>query len=253
LRTFDIGGDKFPIFLPMPMEENPYLGWRAIRVCLDLPDLFRNQLRAAVRAAEHGRLRILLPFIVSPDEIRRTREMLDEVRASLNAGSAADVPLGIMIETPAAVETVDRLAPHVDFLSLGTNDLTQYTLAVDRGNARLVDLFDPLHPALFRMYRRLARSAEEEGVEVSVCGDLAGDPVGVAALIGLGYRTFSLAPPAHPEVKEAVLAVSAADLADIAARLENGDRPRDIRRPFRRYLEEILPEGEGLLDRLSVV
>ncbi len=253
LRTFDIGGDKFPIFLPMPMEENPYLGWRAIRVCLDLPDLFRNQLRAAVRAAEHGRVRILLPFIVSPDEIRRTREMLDEVRASLNAGSAPDVPLGIMIETPAALETVDRLAPHVDFLSLGTNDLTQYTLAVDRGNARLVDLFDPLHPALFRMYRRLARSAEEEGVGVSVCGDLAQDPVGVAALIGLGYRTFSLAPPAHPEVKEAVLAASAADLADIAARLEEGDRPRDIRRPFRRYLKEILPEGEGLLDRLSVI
>jgi phosphocarrier protein len=175
------------------------------------------------------------------------------VRASLNAGSAPDVPLGIMIETPAALETVDRLAPHVDFLSLGTNDLTQYTLAVDRGNARLVDLFDTLHPALFRMYRRLARSAEEEGVGVSVCGDLAEDPVGVAALIGLGYRTFSLPPPAHPEVKEAVLAASAADLADIAARLEDGDGGRDIRRPFRRYLEEILPEGEGLLDRLSVV
>lgn len=253
LRTFDIGGDKFPIFLPMPMEENPYLGWRAIRVCLDLPDLFRNQLRAAVRAAEHGRVRILLPFIVSPDEIRRTREMLDEVTASLDAGSAPELPLGIMIETPAALETVDRLAPHVDFLSLGTNDLTQYALAVDRGNARLVDLFDPLHPALFRMYRRLVRSAEEAGVEVSVCGDLSEDPIGVSALIGLGYRTFSLAPPAHPEVKEVVLASSAADLAGIAVRLDDGDGPRDIRRPFRRYLEEILPEGEGLLDRLSLV
>ncbi len=230
--------------------------WRRIHTSAGAPSGCASTfptLRAAVRAAEHGRVRILLPFIISPDEILRTREMLDEVRASLNAGLAPDVPLGIMIETPAALETVDRLAPHVDFLSLGTNDLTQYTLAVDRGNARLVDLFDPLHPALFRMYRRLARSAEEEGVSVSVCGDLAEDPVGVAALIGLGYRTFSLPPPAHPEVKEAVLAVSASDLAEIATRLEDGDRPRDIRRPVGRYLDEILPEGEGHLDRLSVV
>lgn len=252
LRTFDIGGDKFPIFLSMPMEENPYLGWRAIRVCLDLPDLFRNQLRAAVRAADHGFVRILLPFVVSPDEIRRTREMLDEVVASLDGGQTAEVPLGVMIETPAALETVDRLAPHVDFLSLGTNDLTQYALAVDRGNARLVDMFDALHPALFRMYRRLARSAQEEGVEVGVCGDLAEDPVGVSVLIGLGYRTFSLAPPTHPEIKEVVLAVSASDLRTLANELDNGDRPRDIKRPFRRYLEEVIGDRDGLLDRLSV-
>ena len=252
VRTFDIGGDKFPIFLPMPMEENPYLGWRAIRVCLDLPDLFRNQLRAAVRAAAHGRVRILLPFIVSQEEIRRTREILDEVASSLDGDSAPEVSLGIMIETPAALETIDRLAPLVDFLSLGTNDLTQYALAVDRGNARLVDLFDPLHPALFRMYRRLAESARREDIEVSVCGDLAEDPVGVSVLLALGFRNFSLAVPYHPAVKEVVLAVSAAELARIAAEVDDGDRPRDIRRPFRRYLEEVLPGADELADRLSV-
>jgi phosphotransferase system enzyme I (PtsI) len=253
LRTFDIGGDKFPIFLPMPMEENPYLGWRAIRVCLDLPELFRNQLRAAVRAAEHGKVRILVPFIVSPDEIRRTRDMLDEIGRSFEPESVPDVPLGIMIETPAAVETVDLLAPHVDFLSLGTNDLTQYALAVDRGNARLVDLFDPLHPALFRMYRRLAEAARDQGVELNVCGALAEEPVGLSALIGLGYRRFSLPAPAHPEIQEIVLAVSAADLTDVARGIDKVDDPRGIRRQFERYLEEILPEGEGLLNRLSVV
>lgn len=253
LRTFDIGGDKFPIFLSMPMEENPYLGWRAIRVCLDLPDLFRNQLRAAVRAAAHGRVRILLPFIVALDEIRRTREILDEVSASLDVPPAEPLPLGIMIETPAALETVDRLAPHVDFLSLGTNDLTQYALAVDRGNARLVDLFDPLHPALFRMYGRLIEAAGTQGIEVGVCGDLAEDPIGVAALLALGYRRFSLAPPSHPEIKEVVLGVSAGDLSGVVEGLENADQPSDIRGPFRRYLEETFPEVPELLARLSAV
>jgi signal transduction protein with GAF and PtsI domain len=157
-----------------------------------------------------------------------------------------------MIETPAALETVDLLAPHVDFLSLGTNDLTQYTLAVDRGNARLVDLFDPLHPALFRMYRRLARAARAQGIELSVCGSLAEEPVGLSVLIGLGYRRFSLPAPAHPEIKEVVLAVSAADLTDVATSIDEAHGPRAIRRPFERYLEELLPEGEGLLNRLSV-
>ena len=253
LRTFDIGGDKFPIFLSMPMEENPYLGWRAIRVCLDLPDLFRNQLRAAVRAAAHGRVRILLPFIVASDEIRRTREILDEVSASLDVPPEEPLPLGIMIETPAALETVDLLAPHVDFLSLGTNDLTQYALAVDRGNARLVDLFDPLHPALFRMYGRLIEAAGTQGIDVGVCGDLAEDPIGVAALLALGYRRFSLAPPSHPEIKEVVLGVSASDLSGVMKGLANADQPSDIRGPFRRYLEETLPEVPELLARLSGV
>ena len=252
LRTFDIGGDKFPIFLPMPMEENPYLGWRAIRVCLDLPDLFRNQLRAAARAARHGNVRILLPFIVSPDEIRRTRDMLEEIGRSLGSEAVA-VPLGIMIETPAALETIDLLAPHVDFFSLGTNDLTQYALAVDRGNARLVDLFDPLHPALFRMYRRLAEAADVLGVELNVCGALAEEPVGLSALIALGYRRFSLPPASHAEIKEIVLAVSAADLKEVSRGIHRVDGPRDVRRPFERYLADILPEGEGLLSRLSAV
>lgn len=252
IRTFDIGGDKFPLFLAMPPEENPYLGWRAIRVCLDLPDLFQNQLCAAVRAAEFGDVRIMLPFVTSVEEIRRTREILQEVYESRAPGEAT-LPLGVMIETPAAVEILDLLSAHVDFLSLGTNDLTQYVLAADRGNAKLAALYDPLHPALVRVYERCVRGSERHELELSVCGALASDPIGACVLIGLGYRRFSLALSAMPEITEIMRCVSAGDLKDVlreCARAENG---REIRLPFERYLAEcgvddLLSSG-GLSDR----
>ncbi len=255
LRTFDIGGDKFPIFLQVPREENPYLGWRAIRVCLDLPDLFRNQLRAALRAARHGRLRLLLPFVTSVDEVRRTRELLREVREELEetegGDGAAEVPVGIMVETPAAVETVDLLAPVVDFLSLGTNDLTQYVTAVDRGNARLADRYDPLHPALFRLYRRLRRAADRHEVPVSVCGDLATDPVGLAVLLGLGYREFSLPPASILEAREWIRALDTGELEEICSGLDHAETAGEIRAPVRLYLEGTAPPDAVLSGRLS--
>jgi phosphotransferase system enzyme I (PtsI) len=253
LRTFDIGGDKFPIFLDAPSEVNPYLGWRAIRVCLDRPELFRNQLRAAVRAGAHGRMRLLLPFIVSVDEIRRTRDMLREVCDSLELSTSGQgVPLGVMVETPAAAEIVDLIAPHVDFLSLGTNDLTQYVLAVDRGAAHLADRYDPLHPALMRIYRRLRASADEHGLELGVCGDLATDPVGLAALLGIGYRTFSLPPYVFPEVREWVASVSVAELEAIAEETLGAETAGEVRVPFLRYMEAAVPPETvptGLLSR----
>jgi phosphotransferase system enzyme I (PtsI) len=252
LRTFDIGGDKFPIFLQMPPEENPYLGWRAIRVCLDRPDLFRNQLRAALRAARHGDLRILLPFVVSADEVRRTRDMLREVREGLDdAPGEEDVPVGVMVETPAAVESVGLLAPLVDFLSLGTNDLTQYVLAVDRGNAALADRYDPLHPALFSMYRRVRAAAEEHGLGLGVCGDLATDPVGLAALLGLGYRKFSLPPSSLLEVKGWVRALDVGELREICDGLADAESGGEIRAPIRMYLEGAVPSEAMPPGRLS--
>lgn len=252
LRTFDIGGDKFPIFLQMPPEENPYLGWRAIRVCLDLPDLFRNQLRAALRAARHGQLRLLLPFVTSVDEVRRARDLLREVREEIEDGDdELDVPVGMMVETPAAVETLDLFAPVVDFLSLGTNDLTQYVVAVDRGNARLADRYDPLHPALFRLYRRLHDAAERHGLPVSVCGDLATDPVGLAVLMGLGYRDFSLPPAAVLEAKEWLGVLDAGELEEICDGLESAETGGEIRAPIRLYLEASAPEDAVLSGRLS--
>lgn len=255
LRTFDIGGDKFPMFLDMPPEENPYLGWRAIRVCLDLPDLFRNQLRAAVRASVHGSLRILLPFVVSVEEVRRTREILREVRAEVEAEgrSVPEVPLGVMVETPALAETLDLVAPQVDFLSLGTNDLTQYVLAVDRGNARLSHLSEPLHPALLRLYARVLEEAERNDLPIAVCGDLASDPVGVAVLVGLGYREFSLSPSGLPEVRELLRAVSAAELAQICRDLRDCETAGEVRAPVALYLEGAVPFETAVATRLTTV
>jgi phosphotransferase system enzyme I (PtsI) len=238
LRTFDIGGDKFPLFLSMPTEENPYLGWRAIRICLDMPELFGNQLRAAVRASRHGSMRILLPFITSVDEVVQTRALLDEVYVSLGVEAPETrMPLGIMIETPAALEQIDQLAPLVDFLSLGTNDLTQYVLAADRGNAKLAGLFDAAHPALLGMYRRLVAAATEYELEVSVCGELAGEPVGMALLIGLGYTKFSVSVSALAEQREVARAVSAKDLVDLVSSAHWSDA-ESCRVEIGDYLEE---------------
>ena len=252
LRTFDIGGDKFPIFLSMPREDNPYLGWRAIRVCLDLPDLFRNQLAAAVRASTHGRLRILLPMIATVEEIRRTREILSEVYDQLGLDpDVAGVELGAMIETPAAVEILDLIAPYVDFVSLGTNDLTQYVIAVDRGNARLSHLYDPLHPALVRLYARLARDAERHGLELGACGELAGDPAGVCLLIGLGYRKLSVSLAVLPDVEVLIRTVSAADLEEACRDLQQVDSGAEVRARMNRYLSSIGARPDGASDGLS--
>ncbi len=241
LRTFDIGGDKFPLFLDMPPEENPYLGWRAIRVCLDLPDLFRNQLRAALRAdGDSGQMRILLPFVTSLDEVLRTRDILDEVATGIGR-ERHGVPLGVMVETPALVETLDLLAPHIEFISLGTNDLAQYSLAVDRGNARLAHLSDPLHPALVRLYARIRRTAADTGLETGVCGDLASNPVGLALLLGLGYRDFSLAPTSIPEIRELLGTLSAAELEETCRDLDDPERVSSVARRLAEYLTDTVP------------
>ena len=239
LRTFDIGGDKFPIFLALPPEDNPYLGWRAIRICLDMPDLFVNQLRAAARAAEAGNLRLLIPFVSTVEELKRTRDLLMEVYASVGlVGGGTRMPLGLMVETPAAVETLDLFAPYVDFVSLGTNDLTQYVLAVDRGNAKLSKLYDPLHPALVRMYRRVAEQSARHALDLSVCGELAGDPIGVAVLLGLGYRKFSVSLTGLPEIRELIRHVSTKDLKRLVRQLDRAESGDDIRGPVRTYLAD---------------
>ncbi len=253
LRTFDIGGDKFPLFLDMQSEENPYLGWRAIRVCLDRPDLFRSQLRAAVRAGAHGALKLLIPFVVSLEELLRTREMLQEVIADI-PGESGDrgIPLGVMVETPAAVETLDLLAPHIDFASLGTNDLTQYVLAADRGNVRLAQLADPLHPALFRMYDRIRETATRNDLDVTVCGDLPTDPIGLAALIGLGYRQFSIPASSFPVVREIVRSVSTSELRQLCDTLRDRTMTTEIRAPLADYVEAALPADTASAVHLSV-
>ena len=198
IRTYDLGGDKFPVAFEAPAEANPFLGWRSIRVCLDHPEIFRPQLRALLRAAVHGNLRAMLPLITRVDEVRITREILaEEAEALRRAGvpAAASLPLGAMMETPAAAVLADRLAQVCDFFSIGTNDLTQYTLAVDRGNARLASRFTPQDPAVIRLLKQMKDAATARGIECGVCGEMASEPLTAVLLIGLGFTSLSVAPP----------------------------------------------------------
>jgi phosphoenolpyruvate-protein phosphotransferase (PTS system enzyme I) len=214
IRTYDLGGDKFPAFLTMPPEENPYLGWRAIRVCLDTPELFRTQLRALLRATVHGDIRIMLPLVTALEELKETRAMLEEEEDRLSAEGIpfnAGYKVGVMIETPAAALIAPELARYADFFSIGTNDLTQYVLAVDRNNAKLASRYTAFHPAVIRLMHRTATAGRETGLEVSVCGELAANPLGLYLLLGLGITVFSVSPSSLPEIKKVVRSVPAAD------------------------------------------
>ena len=215
IRTFDIGGDKLPVG-GFPSEPNPFLGWRAIRMCLDQPALFKTQLRALLRAAVHGDVRIMLPLIITLDEVRQARTLLLECMEELTARGVAfraDVPLGIMIETPAAAIAADTLAADVNFFSIGTNDLVQYTLAVDRGNANLNSRFTALHPAVLRLIKRTLEVGMEHGLDVAVCGEMASQPLMAFALLGLGIRNLSVSPLGVPLMKRIIRAVRIEDAA----------------------------------------
>lgn len=234
IRTYDLGGDKFPLFLNMPPEENPFLGWRAIRVCLDMPDLFRTQLRALLRATAHGDIRIMLPLINEIDEIRQTRSLLKEEEERLRREGIpfnSGYKVGIMIETPAAALTAVELSRYADFFSVGTNDLVQYALAVDRGNSRLAPRYTPFHPSVVRMLRRVAEAGRAAGIEVSVCGELAANPLGVFLLLGLGITALSVGPASLPEIKKVIRTVPAADAraaVDEALQAESTEEVREV-------------------------
>jgi len=214
-----LGGDKLPVG-GYPHEPNPFLGWRAIRMCLDEPELFKTQLRALLRAAVHGDVRIMLPLVVSVDEVRQARFLLNEAARELGARGVphrADVPLGVMIETPAAVLTADALAREVSFFSIGTNDLVQYTLAVDRGNASLATRFTPLHPAVLQLIKITADTGLSHGLDVAVCGEMASEPLMAFALIGLGIRQLSVAGRSVPRLKQIVRGIHASVATSAAA------------------------------------
>jgi phosphotransferase system enzyme I (PtsI) len=238
IRTFDLGGDKLPVG-GYPHEPNPFLGWRAIRMCLDEPEIFRTQLRALMRAAVHGDVRIMLPLVVSVDEVREARSLLAEAARELaerGVAHRADIPLGVMIETPAAVITADTFAKEVAFFSIGSNDLVQYTLAVDRGNARLATRFTPLHPAVLRLIHRTVEVGRANGLEVSVCGEMASEPLMAFALIGLGLRTLSVAPRAVARVKQIVRGVHASVAAKAANEALDAGTAQAAERILRGYL-----------------
>ncbi|MDQ3284896.1 MAG: phosphoenolpyruvate--protein phosphotransferase [Actinomycetota bacterium] len=204
IRTLDVGGDKDLPGVDQPEEENPFLGWRGIRMCLDVPELFKPQLRAILRAASHGNLRIMFPMIVDTVELHAAKELIQECRRELeNEGTQfGEVDIGVMVETPAAAIRAADLAPEVSFFSIGTNDLIQYTLAADRGNERLRHLQSADHPAVLDLIGRTCKAAREAGIWVGVCGETAGEAAMIPKLIELGVTELSMSAPSIPRAKK---------------------------------------------------
>ncbi|HEY0991262.1 MAG TPA: putative PEP-binding protein, partial [Kofleriaceae bacterium] len=229
IRTLDAGGDKPLAFAPQAREDNPALGVRGVRLALRHPELLRTQLRAILRVAPAGACQIMVPMIASRAELRAVRAMLDDERRAL--GLPAPVALGAMIEVPAAALLADALAREADFFSIGTNDLAQYALAMDRGNPDVASGLDGLHPGVLRLVSSTVAGARAHGRPVSVCGGAAADPVAVAILLGLGIRTLSVAPAAVPAIKAVVRTLSLADCEGVAARalaLDGSDAVRAL-------------------------
>lgn len=222
IRTLDLGGDKPMAGNPdlFPKEANPFMGFRAIRFCLENPEIFKDQLRAILMASVHGDVRLMYPMISGADELARANAILTECKAELTArgqGFNAAMKVGAMIEIPSAAATTDLLAKTCDFFSIGTNDLIQYLLAIDRGNNRIAHLYEPAHPAVLRTLKHVVDEAHRAGLPVSVCGEMAGDPVYVPLLLGLGVDALSMTPPLLPAVKYLVRAMTMTDARTLAA------------------------------------
>jgi phosphotransferase system enzyme I (PtsI) len=240
-RTIDLGGDKFLSETNLGQELNPFLGLRAIRLCLDRTDIFLTQLRAMLRASARGNVHVMLPLISSVEEVREARVLFEEARQGLLSEGvpiAENVPFGIMVETPSAALTADILAREVDFFSIGTNDLIQYTLAVDRVNEKVAHLYQPLHPAVLRLMRGVVDAAHHEGLWVGLCGEVAADPEMTPILLGMGVDELSMSAVAIPRVKEKIRQVSLGDCQEVFEQLVAQDTVREIqamaKRPRRR-------------------
>jgi len=245
IRSLDLGGEKYFHDVLDKGEANPVMGMRAIRFCLKRPDIFKSQLRGLLRATVHGEIHVMFPLISGVDELRRVRSVLDECRRELKAEGAevgGDIPVGIMIEVPSAAAIADLLAREVDFFSIGTNDLIQYTLALDRGNDELGYLYEPLHPAVLRTLEFVIRSGREAGISVSLCGEMAAAPEHLPVLLGLGLEELSMNPLALPGVKRAIEAVDVGVAREVLQRALNMPSTRDIEALFR---SELPSEPQG--------
>lgn len=256
IRTLDVGGDKALPYFPIE-EVNPFLGWRSIRVSLDRPDLFDPQLRAILRAAADYPIRILFPMISTPGELDQALAHLDGAREHLKREGLPydpEVPVGVMLEVPGAVAVIEALLDRVDFISIGTNDLIQYLLAVDRGNRKVANLYDPLHPAVVETLQRIVQAGEAAGKEVSLCGEMAGEPLYVPLLLGLGCHILSMLPSAVLAVKEVVRAVRLADCQALAQSCLASPDSTSSLQMLEAFLTEAVPdvlEGRTPSDVLS--
>ncbi|GLI10633.1 phosphoenolpyruvate-protein phosphotransferase [Paenibacillus tyrfis] len=248
IRTLDVGGDKHLDYLALPEEENPSLGYRAIRIMLDRTDLFKTQLRAILRASHYGHVKILYPMISSLDELRRANEVLEEAKKELAAEGTpfrSDIEVGIMIELPAAVMISDLLAQKVDFFSIGTNDLVQYVLAVDRMNETVAHLYDPFHPSVLRMLKITADHAHKHGTHISVCGELAGDVRALPIWIALGITDLSMSVQSILKVKNSLLQSRHSEGEKIWEELAGCASSAEVVTVLTKYLETDIADQSG--------
>lgn len=251
IRTLDVGGDKFASYLGAAPEDNPFLGMRGIRFLTDHRDLFHGQIKAAYRASAHGRVKILLPMVSGLEEIRAARALCREVMAELEAaGQPFDqgVEVGIMVEVPSAVALADQMARETDFFSIGSNDLIQYTLAVDRGSARVAHLYEPLHPAVLRSIHRVVEAAHACGRWVGLCGEMGADPTAAVLLVGLGLDEISVGPSLLPEVKRIIREIDSGEARGWAHAVLEMSTATEVRAFMEPILARHFPELVGQVE-----
>lgn len=238
IRTYDLGGDK--VYIENNKELNPYLGWRGIRMCLDKTEIFKAQLEAILISSTKKNIKIMLPMITSIDEVRKTKTLLKEIKKELDGRGVyydKHIPLGIMIEVPSAVLTADELAKEVDFFSIGTNDLIQYILAVDRGNDFISKLYQQFHPAVLRALKQIADSAKRNNVKASICGEMASVPRAVPVLIGLGLEELSVLPSMFTEIKQVVRNTLYSEAKELADKLLTLSTEEEIKNSINKFYD----------------
>lgn len=245
LRTLDLGGDKFLSQLDIPQEMNPFMGWRAIRFCLARPDIFKTQLRAILRASSFGKLKMMYPMISGLEELRQANALLEESKKELRKEGVSfddNMEVGAMIEVPSAALTADMLAREADFFSIGTNDLIQYSLAVDRVNEKIAYLYEPAHPAVMLLIKNIIEAGHKAGIWVGMCGEMAGDIYMTLILLGLGLDEFSTSPVAVPEIKRIIRSVTMDQAREIAQQAITLSTGKEVERFAKRKLKEIVPD-----------
>jgi len=243
IRTLDLGGDKFLSQFKIPHEMQPFLGWRAIRFCLARPEIFKLQLRAILRASVHGNLRLMYPMISGIEELRQANKILNEAKEELKAKRIPfdeDIQVGAMIEVPSAALTADILAKEADFFSIGSNDLIQYSLAVDRANEKVAYLYEPAHPAVLRLIKNIINSAHQGDINVGMCGEMAGEPSLALILLGLGLDEFSMPPQVIPELKYLIRSITLAQAKVIAEEALKFSTGQEVEEYAQEKLKEIL-------------